>query len=54
MHSSVLALDVLKLNSSAVSDESLLISDQKSGQSTLAVIATSGSTTKTAPTTAGT
>ncbi len=54
MHSTVLALDVLKLNSSAVSDESLVISDQKCGQSTLAAIATSGSTTKTAPTTAGT
>src|SRR6516225_49259 len=50
----VLAAAVLRLSSSAVLDEGLVISDQKLGQSTLIAIANSGSTTNTVPTAAGT
>jgi hypothetical protein len=50
----VLAAAVFKLNTSAVTDDWLVINDQKWGQSTLAATATSGSTTNSAPTAAGT
>src|SRR5215204_4154083 len=52
-HSVVLAAAVLRLSISAVVDDSLLISDQKCGQSTLAATAISGTTTNNAPTAAG-
>jgi hypothetical protein len=50
----VLAAAVFRLSNSAVLEEELVINDQKFGQSTLIAIATSGSTTKTVPTAAGT
>jgi hypothetical protein len=50
----VLAAAVRRLSSSAVRDEWVLINDQKSGQSTFAAIATSGSVTNTPPMTART
>src|SRR3979409_71635 len=53
-HSTVLAAAVFRLSNNAVFDEELVISDQKFGQSTLIAIASSGSTTKAAPTAAGT
>ena len=49
----MLAAEVLRLSTSAVVDDSLLISDQKFGQSTLAAIAISGTTTNSAPIAAG-
>src|SRR6516225_3834445 len=52
-HRAVLAAAVLRLSSSAVLDEGLVISDQKFGQSALIAIATSGRTTKTVPAAAG-
>src|ERR1700738_4868635 len=52
-HSVVLAAAVFRLSSSAVAEESLLISDQKWGQSTLTAIAISGSPTNTVHTEAG-
>src|SRR5271165_2955665 len=53
-HSAVLAAAVFRLSSSAVFEEGLVISDQKFAQSTLTAIASSGSTTKSVPTAAGT
>ncbi len=53
-HSTVLAAAVFRLSNRAVFDDELVISDQKFGQSTLTAIATSGNTTKRAPTAAGT
>src|SRR5689334_11459290 len=53
-HSAVLAAAVLRLNTSAVVDDSLLINDQKFGQSTLTAIASNGTTTNNAPIAAGT
>src|SRR5690349_22041420 len=53
-HSNVLAAAVLRLSSSAVVDDSLEISTQKRGQSTLAATAISGTTTNSAPIAAGT
>jgi hypothetical protein len=53
MHRVVLAADVFRLSFRAVNDEVLVISDQNCDQSTLAAIATSGSTTKIAPAAAG-
>src|SRR5262245_2441545 len=49
----VLAAEVLRLSNNAVVDDSLLISDQKFGQFTLAAIAISGTTTNSAPIAAG-
>jgi hypothetical protein len=49
----VLAADVLRLSSRAVSDDCVVISDKNRGHSTLAAIATRGRTTKIAPTAAG-
>jgi hypothetical protein len=54
MQSTVLAAAVLRLSSSAVNDDVLVISDQKLGQSTLAATAISGRMTKIAPMAAGT
>jgi len=51
--SAVLAAEVLRLSTNAVVDDSLLISDQKFGQFTLAAIAISGTTTNSAPIAAG-
>ena len=53
-HSTVLAAAVLRLSTSAVIEDGLVISDKKCGQSTLAATAISGSTTNSAPTAAGT
>ena len=53
-HSAVLAPAVLRLSTSAVVDDSLVINDQKCGQSTLAATAISGNTTNSAPIAAGT
>lgn len=50
----MLAVAVFRLSNSAVLDDELVIRDHKFGQSTLAAIASSGSTTKTVPTAAGT
>src|SRR6476661_105501 len=52
-HSVVLAAAVLRLSTRAVVDDSLVTSDQKCGQSTLAATAISGRTTKSAPIAAG-
>ena len=52
-HSAVLAAAVLRLSTSAVIEDGLVIRDQKFGQSTFAAIAISGSTTNSAPTAAG-
>ena len=49
----VLAAAVFRLSTSAVVDDSLVINDQKCGQSTFAATANSGSTTKSAPMAAG-
>ena len=50
----MLAAAVLRLSTSAVTDDWLVISDQKCGQSTLAATAISGTTTNSAPIAAGT
>jgi hypothetical protein len=52
--SAVLTAAVLRLSSSALTDDWLLINDQNCGQSTLAATAISGTTTNAAPMTAGT
>ncbi len=52
-HNAVLAAAVFRLSRSAVSDEGLLISDQRFGQSTLTAMANSGKATKTVPAAAG-
>ena len=49
----MLAAAVRRLSSSAACDGVLLISDQKCVQSTLTAMATNGSTTNAAPSTAG-
>src|SRR4051812_50020428 len=52
--SAVLAVDVLRLSQNAACESSEVISEPKSPQSTLARIATSGSSTNATPTRAGT
>ena len=52
-HSAVLAAAVLRLSTSAVVDDSLVINDQKCGQSTFAATAIRGTTTNSAPMAAG-
>lgn len=52
-HNTVLAVAVRRLSASAVSDEGLVISDQKCGQSTFTATASNGSPTKAVPTAAG-
>jgi hypothetical protein len=53
-HRIVLTVDVLMLSQNAARESSEVISDPKFAQSTLATIATNGSSTKAAPTKAGT
>ncbi len=53
-HIVVLAAAVFRLSTSAATDDGLVISDQKCGQSTLAATAISGTTTNSAPNAAGT
>ncbi len=50
----MLAPDVFRLSQNADCDESEVISERKFAQSTRATIATSGSSTNTAPSSAGT
>jgi hypothetical protein len=53
MQTAVLALAVLRLKSSAASEDSEVISGMKCAQSILSRIATSGTITNSAPTVAG-
>jgi hypothetical protein len=54
MQSTVLAVEVFRLSQNAAREASDVISEPNSLQSTLATIATSGSSTNAAPTNAGT